>query len=163
MIFIENVQYNADVEAVCTCCHPNFIREHCVLFSEHNYDFTHDVNQALSGELCYQSQYICRSCHRSLCSAEGSTPDMPKFAVANTVNLISIPHMCTCFHQMCTRSCCLIFKESNYNLKIDTISKALSAKYGFRFQSTGESEYICKSCHQNLKTSENKDAKICCR
>ena len=158
-MFTENGQYSAEVEAVCTCCHCNFIREHCVLFSEHNYDFTHDVvSQALSDELHYQSQYICRSCRRSLHSGEGSTPSMLKFAVANTVNLISIPCVCTCCHQMCSRSCCLIFKESNYNLKNDTVSKALNAKY--RFQSTGDSEYICKSFHQKLKTSKNKDPQM---
>ena len=43
-------------------------------------------------------------------------------------------------------------------MKNDTVSKALSAKY--RFQSTGDSEYICKSCHQNLKISKNKDPQM---
>ena len=68
-----------------------------------------------------------------------------------TLNLISIPHVSTCCHQMCMRNSCVIFKESNFNLENDTVSKALSAKY--RFQSKGDREYICKSCHQKLKTN----------
>ena len=93
----------------------------------------------------------------NLCTTSDSAPKMPKFAVANTFKLQKKTSICTCCHQ-CINSRRVIFNKNNYNFENDVIAEALSMKY--RFHSKIGQEWICKTCHNNLKINERTEPKM---
>lgn len=149
-------------ESLCTCCHRNCVIKNRYLFTDYSYDFGNEVvSEALSDEIRQYSsdgiEYICKSCHRSLCTTSDSEPKMPKFAIANTFNLQKKTSICTCCHK-CINSKSIIFNENNYNFKNDVVAEALSMKY--RFHSKIGQEFICRNCHNNLKINDKTEPKM---
>ena len=56
--------------------------------------------------------------------------------------------VCTCCHRNdLSRYNCVIFVKHNYNLNIPAVANALSKWY----QEIRQKEFICKSCHKELK------------
>ena len=157
-----SLNYHEAQEILCTCCHQNCMIKNRFLFTEYSYDFGNEiVSEALSDKIRQYSlegiEYICKSCDMNLCTTSDSAPKMPKFVVANTFKLQKKTSICTCCHQ-CINSRRVIFNKNNYNFENDVVAEALSMKY--RFHSKIGQEWICKTCHNNLKINERTEPKM---
>ena len=58
--------------------------------------------------------------------------------------------VCTCCHRIPFRKTVVIFNESNYNLGNLTVERALSEMNRYK-SDCHDAEYICVTCHNNLK------------
>lgn len=61
---------------------------------------------------------------------------------------------CTCCHRMLQRPRCVAFRGNCYNFENEVVRQALSTKH--RFCPDGGSEYMCYTCHNNLRQTEPK-------
>ena len=132
---------------VCTCCHNVFVRNLCVLFKSHNYDFNNSVvSEALAKQIRYkhvaQKELICRDCHNALRRRKttGHKPQMPVNAVASPLKYIS--------------------KKSEYSCKRDKVSdltdfctkSVAAATHGTSIECDKSCDlYVCTCCHDTFQ------------
>ena len=69
--------------------------------------------------------------------------------------------ICTCCHKdLFHRKSYRIFKRTNYNFDHAIVNRALFHTY--HYCTPGRMEYICRICHNNLRSTGTKNAKECC-
>ena len=71
----------------------------------------------------------------------------------NQLSLQQFENVCTCCHRtVFNRKGYVVFKETNYNFHHAIVHRALFHKY--RYCTPGRMEYICNTCHNNLRVKE---------
>ena len=148
----------------CTCCHRQGNRKNMVLFREQNYNMDNVVVQnALACRLEDQdTEYMCKTCHKNLRLQD---PKMPRYAVGRIKTRAAdkflkacdeLPEfVCTSCHRLLFRKTVCVFSENKYDMNNEVVKKVLDAEYRYKAEHQND-EYICKTCHHDLKRKNPK-------
>ena len=115
-------------EIICMSCDKKCPKHKTIRYRESKYDMTDNLVQTTLCGATNGSDYICSDCDRKLTAT----------------------NVCTCCHEKFNLYRVILFEVQNYDFENYIVSQAL----GHRFVH-GDTEYICKTCNQNLKSSND--------
>lgn len=120
----------------CICCNECLPSYKCKKYCRNNYDMNNDIvffntTEAMRSTDKEMSKYICMQCDKKLSSS----------------------YLCTCCHSMYIKNRVKEFNELNYDFEEYIVKTALSGRHR---RIVGTIEYICVTCHNNLRRSYDK-------
>ena len=115
-------------EIICVSCDKKCPKHKTIRYRESKYDMTDNLVQTTLCGAANGSDYICSDCDRKLTAT----------------------NVCTCCHGKFNLYRVTLFQVQNYDFENYIVSRAL----GHRFVH-GDTEHICKTCDQNLKSSND--------
>ena len=129
------LQYSS---TVCVYCTKPVQRKSAMLFDVNKYNLNNDYVSSSLGNDATQctSQYICKKCHETL----------------------AVKVVCTCCHRKIHCKSTVIFNKNKYDFEKDAVCALLTENK--RYCAPNGKEYICKTCHNNLKIKDNREPRL---